>query len=183
MKTKIITILTCFGLLISIFGCKSIPDDAKMYTVSYAVGAATAKVVDMSNINDKTTEVIVKTMNSVQLYVPATNETFTSKWMPIISLNVSTMVKSGELTEIEATFIEKTFNVVCNGLDYIFEKRFPEANKYENLMSSAIYGFNAGFLTYFKPSKLLSARTVKDSLDKEEYKLFIEYFSEANQEV
>ena len=175
MKTKIITILTCFGLLISIFGCKSIPDDAKMYTVSYAVGAATAKVVDMSNINDKTTEVIVKTMNSVQLYVPATNETFTSKWTPIISLNVSTMVKSGELTEIEATFIEKTFKVVCNGLDYLIEKRFPEANMYENLMSSAIYGFNAGFLTYFKPSKLLSARTVKDSLDKEEYLKAIEF--------
>ena len=178
MKKQIFIIFT---LLMSIcVGCKSVPSDAKVYTVSYAVGAASAKVVDKTNVNEKTTKAIIKTLNTVQICVPATNETFTAKWMPIVSTNSKNMVISGELTQLEAVIIEKTFVVICNGLDYIIEKRYPDINVYENLMSSAIYGFNAGFLTYFNTANTFASRSILDNIDEEEYLKALEYLKTCN---
>ena len=178
MKKQIFIIFT---LLLSIcVGCKSVPSDAKVYTVSYAVGAASAKVVDKTNINEKTTKAIIKKLNTVQIYVPATNETFNAKWMPIVSTNSKNMVTAGELTQFEAVIIEKTFVVICNGLDYIIEKRYPDVNVYENLMSSAIYGFSTGFLTYFNNANVFSSRSISDSLDEDEYLKAIEYLKTCN---
>jgi hypothetical protein len=156
-------------------GCKSIPEDAKVYTVSYATGAAAAKVIDKSNITDKTTTIIIKTLNDIQLYVPATNETFTSKWMPIISTNVKKMSENNEITSFDATLIEHTFIIVCNGLDYLVEKRYPNINTYENLMSSAIYGFSAGFLSYFNSTNTLASRSTINEIDKDEYLKALKY--------
>ena len=172
---KIILSITFLISIFSFVGCKSIPTDAKVYTVSYAVGAASANVVDKTNINEKTTTAIIKTLNTVQICVPATNETFTVKWMPIVSTNSKNMVITGELTQLEATIIEKTFVIICNGLDYIIEKRYPDVNVYENLMSSAIYGFSAGFLTYFNNVNTFASRSISDSIDEEEYLKAYEY--------
>lgn len=173
---SIIFLITVFSFV----GCKSVPSDAKVYTVSYAVGAASAKVVDKTNINEKTTKAIIKTLNNVQICVPATNETFTAKWMPIVSTNSKNMVTAGELTQLEAAIIEKTFIVICNGLDYIIEKRYPDVNVYENLMSSAIYGFSTGFLTYFNNANVFSSRSISDSLDEDEYLKALEYLKTCN---
>lgn len=178
MKKQIFIIFT---LLLSIcVGCKSVPSDAKVYTVSYAVGAASAKAVDKTKVNEKTTKAIIKTLNTVQICVPATNETFTVKWMPIVSTNSKNMVTAGELTQLEAAIIEKTFVVICNGLDYIIEKRYPDINVYENLMSSAIYGFSTGFLTYFNNVNVFSSRSISNSLDEEEYLKALEYLKTRN---
>lgn len=178
MKKQIFIIFT---LLLSIcVGCKSVPSDAKVYTVSYAVGAASAKAVDKTKVNEKTTKAIIKTLNTVQICVPATNETFTVKWMPIVSTNSKHMVTAGELTQLEAAIIEKTFVVICNGLDYIIEKRYPDINVYENLMSSAIYGFSTGFLTYFNNVNVFSSRSISNSLDEEEYLKALEYLKTRN---
>lgn len=178
MKKQIFIIFT---LLLSIcVGCKSVPSDAKVYTVSYAVGAASAKAVDKTKVNEKTTKAIIKTLNTVQICVPATNETFTVKWMPIVSTNSKNMVTAGELTQLEAAIIEKTFVVICNGLDYIIEKRYPDVNVYENLMSSAIYGFSTGFLTYFNNVNVFSSRSISNSLDEEEYLKALEYLKTRN---
>jgi hypothetical protein len=161
-------------------GCKSIPPDVKVYAVSYTIGAASAKVIDKTNINEKTTTAIIKTLNTVQIYVPSTNETFALKWMPIITTNTNNMVKNNELTQTEAFLIEKTFVVICNGLDYIIEKRYPDVNIYENLMSSAIYGFSNGFLTYFNNTNTFNSRLIYDSLDEEEYLKALEYLKTCN---
>lgn len=162
-------------LLAFFTGCKSIPEDAKVYTVSYAVGAAAAKVVDKSNITDKTTAAIVKTLNDIQMYVPATNETFTAKWMPIVSMNVKKMAENNEITSFDATLIEHTFVIICNGLDYLVEKRYPNINVYENLMSSAIYGFSSGFLSYFSPTGAFASRSTTNEIDEDEYMKAFDY--------
>ena len=173
MKKQILTIFATFLAICT--GCKSIPEDAKVYTVSYAVGAAAAKVVDKSSITDKTTTAIVKTLNDIQMYVPATNETFTTKWMPIVSMNVKKMTENNEITSFDATLIEHTFVIICNGLDYLVEKRYPNINAYENLMSSAIYGFSSGFMSYFSPTSAFASRSTTNEIDEDEYMKAFDY--------
>lgn len=171
-------IVNMFAAMLAICtGCKSIPEDAKVYTVSYAVGAASAKVVDKTNISQNTTSAIVKTMSIMETYVPSTNETFSVKWMPIISSNIKHMVSNNEISSVEGKLVEQTFTVICSGLDYIIENRYPQISAYNNLMSAAIYGFNAGFLTYYDNENTLTARFRHTPIDMNEFKQVYKYLT------
>lgn len=173
MKKIILSIFA--GFLIVFTGCKSIPTADKMYITSYAVGAASAEVLETTKISDKTANIIVKTLNSVQLYIPATNETFTGKWLPIVSVNVNTMIKNNEFSTAEGQIVNKSFELICKGLDYIIEQRYPQAKQYNDLMSSAVYGFSSGFLSYFNPNKMIMTKFKSRSLDEDEYLKALKY--------
>lgn len=166
----LIAVITCVFV-----GCKSIPTADKIYIASYATGAASAEILNQTKISDKTASAIVKTLNTMQVYVPATNETFTTKWMPIVSGNIVKMVESKELTTTEGKVVELAFTTICSGLDYLVEKRYPEAKTYGDLVSSAIYGFSSGFLSYFDKAKTFSSRRVSASLDEDEFARAYEY--------
>lgn len=164
--------------IISLFictGCKTIPSEANVYTVSYAVGAASANIVDKTDINEKTSNAIIKTLDTIKIYVPSTNETFTIKWIPIVNTRIKNLVLNNELTPIEAVYIEKTFNIICNGLDYIFEERYPNIKTYENLMISAIHGFSSGFSVYFNNKNIFTISNDLNVLDQYEYLKAYEY--------
>jgi hypothetical protein len=170
--TSIFTMLTCFC-----FGCKTIPSIDQMYMTSYAVGAAAAKVANLNDVSESTAKNIEKTLNDVKIYVPSTNETFTSKWMPLISVSLSNQIKKNELTLAEAALAEKIFKVVCNGMDFIIKERYEISNTYSELVSTAIYGFSSGFLTYFSKSPTTVAAQPKTTYycSKKEFTKAYEY--------
>ena len=152
---KYILIFTTLALFC--FGCKTIPSIDQMYITAYSVGAAAAKVANLNDVPENIAKNIEKTLNDVKIYVPSTNETFTSKWMPMISVSLSEQVKKNELTLAEAALAEKIFKVVCNGMDFIIKERYEISNTYSELISTAIYGFSSGFLTYFSKSTIVVA--------------------------
>lgn len=166
----LIAAITCICV-----GCKSIPTADKMYIASYATGAASAEILNQTKISDKSATTIVTTLNSMQIYIPATNETFSTKWMPIISVNINKMTASGELSVVEGQIVTLSFNTICKGLDYLVEERYPESKMYGDLVSSAIYGFSSGFLSYFDAAKTFSSRCVSASLNEDEFARAYEY--------
>lgn len=165
-KLCLFTIISC---LFAVIGCKTLPTVDKMYITSYAVGAASAKVIDITNVSDKTVAAVITILNSTQTYVPSTNETFSAKWPVIVDQRINTLVEKSEISDADAKFVKAAFVTMCKGLDYIVDVRYPSAKQYNDLMSSAIYGFSSGFTTYFNNSYVLKSSVTPNSLDGKEF--------------
>lgn len=133
-------------------GCKSVPTDSQMFTTAYAVGAAAGLVADMTKIDDTSRNAIIDIMNEVESCVPETNQTFTAAWTPIAERHIAKLIEEGKLDLGQGILVAKTFNVAVNGIDYLFEVRFPKAKQYQDIVSAATHGFCGGFLATFKPA-------------------------------
>ena len=57
-------------------------------------------------------------------------------------------------------------------MDYLFDKRFPEARKYEELVAAGMTGALDGFLAVFKPVNDEAAERAAKEYDKEAYEWF-----------
>lgn len=168
LTTSIVLAALC---VISAVGCKSLPTDDKMYVSSYAVGASTGLIADMTKIDDTSRDKVIDIVNIVNTHVPQTNETFTEAWTPIADSYIERLVKSGEIDVGQGILISKTFDIICNGIDYVFIVRYPKARQYQELVEAATHGFSDGFLDTFKPVNALFStgdRTIE--IDKDVYK-------------
>jgi len=159
MKKLIIGMVA--ALVAVVTGCKSVPTDSQMYTTSYAVGTAAGLVANMTKIDDTSRNAVIDIMNEVAVCIPETNQTFTAAWTPIANAHIAKLVEAGKIDAGQGVLIAKTFNVAVNGIDYLFNVRYPKARQYQDLVSAATHGFCDGFLTTFKPVNSMSAVPVQ----------------------
>ena len=89
-------------------------------------------------------------MNTVDKVVPEIGQKFSTAWMPIAQQKVAELLDSEVIDNGQAVLILEAFSLACDGIDYLFDVRFPEARKYEDLVSSAVHGFTYGFLLEFR---------------------------------
>jgi len=153
----------CVALTTASVGCKSVPTTDTMYRTSYAVGVTTGMIANETKIDDASRNAICDVLNIVSSCVPETNQTFEAAWMPIAKAHIAKLVEDGKLDAAQARMVETTFSLIVQGIDYLFEYRFPKAKAYKEVVIAAIDGFTGGFLTVFKPANdtLSSARTVE----------------------
>ena len=150
MKKLIIGIAIAIACITANLGCKSVPINDKMYMTSYAIGASTGLVADMTKVDDWSRNKVIEIVNIVDAYVPQTNETFTQAWTPIADTLIAEWKKAGEIDADQIILISGAFKLVCEGIDYVFIVRYPKARQYQELVEAATHGFSAGFLTTFK---------------------------------
>lgn len=148
MKKLVLTIAA--AIMAVCVGCKSVPTDGQMYTASYAIGVSAGLVANMTKIDDASRNAVIEIMNKVDSCIPATNETFSAAWTPIAAEHIAKLVEEGKIDAGQGILIAKTFEVAVNGIDYLFNVRFPKARQYQELVEAATHGFCGGFLTVFK---------------------------------
>jgi hypothetical protein len=80
------------------------------------------------------------------------------------------MVSQGRITASVGTIIKPVAVIAAQAVDYMFDTRFPEAKKYEELVRAGVSGVIDEFLTVFKPANTKAG--VKPEYDEEAYNYF-----------
>lgn len=163
-------VVVCAAMAMTTVGCKSIPTDDQMYRTSYAIGVATGMVAGETKIDDVTRNAVCDIVNIVAYCVPETNETFEAAWMPKAQAHIAKLVEEGKLDPVQARMVETVFSVVVQGIDYVFEYRFPKAKTYKELVSAAVGGFSDGFLLVFKPADGFFSTRYAERFDLDAYR-------------
>lgn len=146
----------CVAIAMVVAGCKTVPTPAELETASYAIGASTALVCNMTKISDKDRQVVVDIVNEISYCVPTQGQTIVQAWTKVAQDHVAELIKKGEITELEGSLILKTFDTVASAADYMIRVRWPKIGEYSDLVMAATHGFCDGFLTYFKPANTTS---------------------------
>lgn len=136
-------------------GCTSnseLPTPSQMASAAKAVGAAAGMVANASKIEASQRDVVREIIAEAQKCVPATNQTFAQAWTPIAAEKTAKLVTDKKLTDAQAVLVQSAFAVAVDGVDYIFNVRYPDAKTRLDLLNSAATGFCEGFLSTFKAS-------------------------------
>lgn len=150
------------ALLVGIVsGCKSIPTVDTMTKTSTAIGYSAGLVANQIKIDDVSRNAVIDIVNKVNSVIPNADQSFTDVWMPIATAHVAKLVNEKKIDAGQANLILGAFKVAVNGLDYLFDVRWPKAKTYEELVVAAVHGFNNGFLTTFKPADTVSAEKIE----------------------
>ena len=165
---KLMTIVYA-AMMACLVGCKTIPTVDSMTTTSTAIGYAAGVVATQTSINDKSRLVVIDIVNKVCETIPASNQTFETVWMPIAKEHVQTLVDESKIDAVQGQLIIGAFKTACDGIDYLFEVRYPKAKEYQELVSAAVHGFSNGFLTTFAPVNALSAQKIEYDVDAYNY--------------
>lgn len=128
----------------AIVGCKTIPSQQKVTTLSTAIGAASGAVCKMANVTSNEIEVITQVFDTMKEFIPEPSMTFSEKWTPIINAQVDLMYQDGKLTDDEVAIAKMVLVYSSDGVDYMFKKH-PKWREYEDLVNTAINGFIKGF--------------------------------------
>jgi hypothetical protein len=164
-----LVIIGCCVVSMIFTGCKTLPSVEKMETTSQAIGYTAGLVANNVSINDEQRNIIVDIINKVKDCTPTNQQTFVSAWTPVATEYVKDLVVAGKIKEREGVLILKVFDIVANGMDYVFDNVYPKAREYENLVTAAIRGFTNGFLTTFKPVNRVFNKNIKFDKDAYEY--------------
>lgn len=148
------------ALSIVLTGCKSVPTVEKMESIARLIGTSAGMVVNMTKIDEKSKAVVVEIMKIVETSVPKTDQTFSEAWTPIAKEHVAKLVQEGKIDDGEAQLILTGFGLACDGLDYVFNVRYPKAKEYKELVEAAIHGFIGGFTSVVNTS----LKSTKDAL-------------------
>lgn len=147
---KLIAIV-CAAVCMVFAGCKTMPTPAQIETTSYAIGASTALVCNMTKISDQDRQIIINIMNDVKYYTPTAGESIAVAWTGIAQQHVNKLIEDKKINEAEGVLIMKAFDTVASAADYMIRVRWPKIAEYTDLVVSATHGFCDGFLTSFKP--------------------------------
>ena len=79
------------------------------------------------------------------------------------------MIDESKIDAMQGQLIIGAFKTACDGIDYLFEVRYPKAKEYQELVSAAVHGFSNGFLTTFAPVNALSAQKIEYDVDAYNY--------------
>jgi len=131
-------------------GCKSVPSTGTMYNVTYAVGLAAGIIANEKDIDVASRKAVGEILDVAKTWTPATNETFYAAWMEPANDYVWKLIEAERLDDTQGAGVVKAFSYVCKGLDFVFEKRYPSAKQYKEVVSAAIDGLIDGFVTVFK---------------------------------
>lgn len=171
---KKILFLIAAAAIAAFSGCKKVPSVETIGTLSKTIGYAAGMAADLGGVTPGCRKTMIEVLDIVGDVVPATNQTFTAAWTPVIKENVDKFVAAGKIKKEEGDIIVLAGGVVTSGLDYMFEVRWPKAKEYKELVSAGTKGFIEGF-------KLVINSNVEGAkggfnYDKDEYDKAMEYF-------
>ena len=175
MKKLIMTAIAAIAL-VGCSGCKTKWTVEQVGTMSFAVGAAAAKVANIydDKIQVESRDATIEVMNKLQYSIPDTNETFQAKWTEIASEHLDTLVASKKITEVQKYKIMITVNMATSAIDRFCDKH-DGVKQSKEYTSAIVHGFCAGFLNNFKPANMFGAR-IKTEYDEDTYEFLMQKY-------
>lgn len=165
---KKIIILT-FGLISMFFvGCKNTDiSTTSGYKIGSSAGLATGYFVKLSNVDNKTKEIIINFTSNLTYFIPENNQTFTDFWLPIISDKLNTYIEDKTLTNDQKIFINNIFVIIFDAIDHLFVKnqKLKESN---DILISTLNGFCDAFNSVICPARTIITDLTYD-VDSEMY--------------
>lgn len=155
----------CATLLCVLTGCKNIPTPEKMEAVATSAGFTTGVVVKNFVTSPETIETITNLIVLTSVCTPTNGQTFADAWTPIAENYLKVLEAKGKITKDQGILIKEAFVLVTTGIDYLFDTVYPNARKYEELVSAAIHGFDNGFLKNFSESNKNSLPSKDEKLE------------------
>ena len=152
-----------------VVGCKPTPEQIK--ATATAIGYAAGLVANETPIKDDARNTLVEVLNDVRGCVPAEGQSFVDAWTPVITAKVAEFVEKGKIDAATGELVKAAALMAAKGVDYLFDVRYPEARKYEELVAAGMSGALDGFLTAFKPVDD-NAKGAKVKYDKKAYEYF-----------
>lgn len=147
MKKIIVGIAVVASAIIA--GCK--PTVEQMKTTSIAIGYAAGLVANETGIDDSSRNAVINILNEVVACVPEQGQSYRDAWTPVIKAKVAELIEAGKINQEAGEIITTVATLAAEGVDYLFNVRFPEAKKYSELVSAGVSGCIEGFLSAFKP--------------------------------
>ena len=175
MKKLIMTAIAAIAL-VGCSGCKTKWTVEQVDTMSFAVGAAAAKVANVydDKIQVESRDATIEVMNKLQYCIPDTNETFQAKWTDIASEHLDTLVASKKITEAQKGKIMIIVNMATSAIDRFCDKH-DGVKQSKEYTSAIVHGFCTGFLNNFKPANMFSAG-IKIEYDEDTYEFLIQTY-------
>ena len=175
MKKLIMTAIAAIAL-VGCSGCKTKWTVEQVDTMSFAVGAAAAKVANIydDKIQVESRNATIEVMNKLQYCIPDTNETFQAKWTDIASEHLDTLVANNKITEVQKDKIMITVNMATSAIDRFCDKH-DGVKQSKEYTSAIVHGFCTGFLNNFKPANMFGAG-IKTEYDKDTYEFLMQKY-------
>ena len=175
MKKLIMTAIAAIAL-VGCSGCKTKWTVEQVDTMSFAVGAAAAKVANIydDKIQVESRNATIEVMNKLQYCIPDTNETFQAKWTDIASEHLDTLVANNKITEVQKDKIMITVNMATSAIDRFCDKH-DGVKQSKEYTSAIVHGFCAGFLNNFKPANMFGAG-IKTEYDEDTYEFLMQKY-------
>lgn len=151
-------------------GCTPTVEQIKV--TSTAIGYAAGLVANQTDIKDEARNALVSVLNDVRTCVPLGGQTFEDAWTPVIKEKVAEMVKGGKINTSTGEIVTTLAVMAAKGVDYLFDVRYPDAKRYEELVAAGVAGAVDGFLAVFKPVNEERATALVE-YDKEAYEWFL----------
>jgi len=162
------TILAMAFAAVAMFtGCK--PTAEQIKTTATAIGYAAGLVANETPIKDDARNTLVEVLGEVRGCVPAEGQSFAEAWEPVITAKVAEFVEKGKIDAATGELVKTAALMAAKGVDYLFDVRYPEARKYEELVAAGMSGAIDGFLTAFKP---VDSKVAAPKYDKKAYEWF-----------
>ena len=146
-------ILMFLGMALILIGCKQVPTPEKMEKTAKAAGYTAGLVVKQTVTKEKSIDTITNIMTQVSTCVPTNGQTFVEAWTPVAQKYVDTLVEKNKITKTEGELVMLGVDLATSGIDYVFDKVYPKAREYEELVNAAVRGFTKGFMSNFDGSK------------------------------
>ena len=175
MKKLIMTAIAAIAL-VGCSGCKTKWTVEQVDTMSFAVGAAAAKVANIydDKIQVESRNATIEVMNKLQYCIPDTNETFQAKWTDIASEHLDTLVVNNKITEVQKDKIMITVNMATSAIDRFCDKH-DGVKQSKEYTSAIVHGFCTGFLNNFKPTNMFGAG-IKTEYDEDTYEFLMQKY-------
>ena len=160
------------GMVALVIAAGCTPTAEQINATATAIGYAAGLVANQTEIKDDARNAIVSILNDVRSCVPAEGQKFTDAWTPVIKAKVAEMVAAGKINEATGAIVTSVAVMAAQAVDYLFDIRFPEARKYEELVAAGMTGALDGFLTVFKPENDEARERVIKEYDEEAVEWF-----------
>ena len=173
---KLIMMAIAAIALVCCSGCKTKWTVEQVDTMSFAVGAAAAKVANLydDKISVESRDATVEVMNKLQYSIPDTNETFQAKWTEIASEHLNTLVANKKITEVQKDKIMIIVNMATSAIDRFCDKH-DGVKQSKEYTSAIVNGFCTGFLNNFKPANMFGAG-IKTEYDEDTYEFLMQKY-------
>ena len=159
------------GMVALVIAAGCTPTAEQINATATAIGYAAGLVANQTKIKDDARNAIVDVLNEVRVCIPLEGQTFAEAWKPVINAKVAEMVKAGKIDSATGDIVKAVAGIAAQGVDYLFDVRYPDAKRYEELVAAGVAGAIDGFLTIFKPVNEDGSRAVIE-YDKEAYEWF-----------
>lgn len=150
---SVCALVMTIGMSVGIVGCDDVITPEKIELAARSIGLAAGYAVDMSKMSDKDRNVVIQVVDTVSAVVPVGTQSFTEVWTPA----VAKLLDEKGLNDSAKMLITSAMSIAIQGLDYMFDVRWPKAREYEGCVSAGVHGFAYGFKTVISPEPTVAA--------------------------